>query len=290
MPARVRGMVAELERRALAAARAVGATHGLDTQDAAVVYSGSNVVVHLRPAPVVARVMSGTVALHDYPARWLARELAVLDHLGPTGVAVAPSPLIPAGPYEHDGLWLTFSGWIADAAPWARPDDPQRLGRALRDLHDALAPFGGDLADLRDLGDDIARLHAQLRPADADEATTVEALGGRLEALRSGVFASTLPVQALHGDVSLSNLLRTPQGPVWNDFEDTFRGPVHWDVASFVISHRDRGADDAAVRTMLDAYGWGDEAELAPFVEAHDVYGEIWGLYDRGRRRAGARP
>ena len=51
--------------------------HGLPCGDAEVVYSGSNVLIHLLPSPVVARVMCGTVALHDDPRLWLRREVAV---------------------------------------------------------------------------------------------------------------------------------------------------------------------------------------------------------------------
>jgi hypothetical protein len=47
---------------------------------------------------------------------------------------------------------------------------------------------------------------------------------------------------------SLSNLLHTPDRLVWNEFEDTFRGPVHWDVAGNVIALTRRGATAAFVR------------------------------------------
>ncbi|HTX07650.1 MAG TPA: hypothetical protein VME22_03505 [Solirubrobacteraceae bacterium] len=58
-----------VEHRALTAACTVAAARGLPRSEAAVVYSGSNVLVHLRPSPVIARVMSGTVVLHDDPRR-----------------------------------------------------------------------------------------------------------------------------------------------------------------------------------------------------------------------------
>jgi hypothetical protein len=68
-----------VERRALNAARAVATAHGLACEQSYVVYSERNVHVHLRPASVVARVMTGTVALHDDPqggssarSRWLS--------------------------------------------------------------------------------------------------------------------------------------------------------------------------------------------------------------------------
>jgi hypothetical protein len=157
----------------------------------------------------------------------------VLEFLAPSGLAVAPGPLIAPGPHHHDGLWMTFSEWIAGVEPVTQIDDAYRLDRPLRDLHDELRAFEGDLGDLRAVRDDIERLHGQLRPADAREADAMSSLRARLDALGKVVFESTLSSQALHGDVSLSNLLRAPPRLVWNDFEDTFRGPAHWDVASY---------------------------------------------------------
>lgn len=240
--------------------------------------------MHLRPAPVVARVMTGTVALHDDPQRWLAREVSVLTFLAPSGVAVAPSSLIAPGPHQDDGLWMTFSEWIPDIEQPSPLADARRLGRALRNLHDELRTFRGDLGGLRDLREDIERLHGRLQRTDAVKAGQISSLRTRLDALDERVFNSRLPTQALHGDVSLSNLLHTPHRLVWNDFEDTFRGPVHWDVAGCVISLRNRGASSSFVGRMLDAYGWDDEQGLAPFIAAHGVYDEIWQMYDRQRR------
>lgn len=84
----------------------------------------------------------------------------------------------------------------------------------------------------------------------------------------------------------MRNVLHSPYGPVWNDFEDTFRGPVHWDVASAVGSLRMHGADARGVREMLHAYGAIDERELIPFLAVQNIYDEIWRLYDRQRRRS----
>jgi hypothetical protein len=284
-------MVGPLEQRALAAAGTVASACGLKVDEAIVIHSASNVLVHLRPAPVVARVMAGTVALHDDPRKWLEREISVLEFLAPSGVAVSPSRLIAPGPHCHDGLWMTFTEWIPDVepAPEVQPkvglDDARGLGRTLRHLHDELRSFEGELGGLRELGQDIQRLLDQLRPADAEESNTIASLGEQLEVLRSAVFESSLPTQALHGDVSLRNLLRTPRRLVWNDFEDTFRGPVHWDVASYVGSLRIHRASERLVREMLKAYGWDGEQDLAPFLAAQDVYDEIWRMYDRQRRR-----
>ena len=156
----------------------------------------------------------------------------------------------------------------------------------LRNLHDALRPYDRELGGARELRDDIERLLGQLQPADARQRSAISSLGERLNALTPAVCASSLRTQALHGDISLRNLLRTRRRLVWNDFEDTYRGPVHWDVASAVSSLRMHGADTRSVREMLDAYGWDEEQELAPFLAAQDVYDEIWLMCDRQRRRS----
>jgi hypothetical protein len=110
--------------------------------------------------------------------------------------------------------------------------------------------------------EDIERLHARLQCTDAATAGTVSSLRARLDALDERAFNATLPAQALHGDESLSNLLHTPH---------------------YVIGLRNRGASSSFAGRMLDAYGWGDEQELAPFIAAHGVYDEIWQMYDRQR-------
>jgi hypothetical protein len=284
-------MVGALEQRAVTAAAAVARACGLRLDDAVVIHSASNVLVHLRPAPVVARVMIGTVALHDNPRKWLSREVSVLEFLAPSGLAVSPSSLIAPGPHRHDGLWMTFTEWIPDVEPpretqpAAGLEDPLGLGRMLRALHDELRRFEGELGGLQELREDIERLLGQLRPADAQERNAIASLREQLGMLRAAVFESRLPIQALHGDVSLRNLLCTPRRCVWNDFEDTFRGPVHWDLASYVGSFRIHGATEHAVQQMLEGYGWDDAGALAPFLAAQDVYDEIWRRYDRQRRR-----
>jgi hypothetical protein len=92
---------ATAEQRALAAACTVAIDQGVSCEQAAVVHSGSNVLVHLGPAPVVARVMTGTVVLHDDRRRWLEREVSVLRFLAPSKLAVAPSASEAARAQRH---------------------------------------------------------------------------------------------------------------------------------------------------------------------------------------------
>jgi hypothetical protein len=264
-----------MEARALAAARAVALAHGLAAEDATVLSAGSNVLVHLKPAPVVARVMTGTAVLHDHVEEWLAREVAVGTFLRERRVAVAPTDLLPPGPHRHDGLWMTLWTFVEHDASHRVPP-AHELGASMRELHTALAGFPGELEPLSAVRDGIDRLGAELRPSPGITQEAIDRLRSDLRELTSTVFETALPAQPLHGDVSISNLLQTGAGPVWNDLEDVCCGPVEWDVAGLVVSARERGQSEAFVEAVLQAYGRPGLGELEPFIAAHALYGTVW--------------
>src|SRR3712207_2885002 len=93
---------------ALRAAVEVAEEAGLRFDQPVVLHEGSSLLVHLRPAPVVARVALLTAAVRAGEA-WYAREVAVARHLADAGApVVAPSDELPAGPHAHGGCTLTF--------------------------------------------------------------------------------------------------------------------------------------------------------------------------------------
>jgi Phosphotransferase enzyme family len=273
-----------IEAAALAAAQAVAREHGVACDEAVLIAAGSNVLVHLKPAPVVARVMTGTAVLHDDVSQWLAREVAVGAFLAARAAPVVPpSDILPPGPHERDGLWMTLWRFVPHDAQ-APPPEPDELGRSLRSLHAALAGFPDDLAPLSEISDWLARLLAELRPSPALTGQDIDWLRSQLEALTPAVFASSLPAQALHGDASMSNLLRTERGLVWNDLEDVCAGPVAWDVAGLAASARIRGHSAGFVEALLAAYGEPDIEGLETFLDAHALYDVVWQAYAARRR------
>jgi phosphotransferase family enzyme len=248
----------------VAVAVAVAAEHGLRCDDPEPIGQSSNVLVHLRPAPVVARVMTATAALHSDVRGWLERELSVAGFAAAAGApVVAPTDLLPPGPHERDGLWLSF--WeLASPRADGREISGADAGRSLRELHDALAayphelpPFSDAFVDMESIADD------ELRPA--------------LEAAARMLAENDLPRQALHGDTSLSNLLDTDRGPLWNDFEDVCHGPVAWDLAGVIQSGELRGRPAEFGQEVLNAYGDAPGSDdLAPLLEAHRLYHSAW--------------
>lgn len=245
----------------LRAACAVARAHDLPCDDAVLLAGGSNALVHLKPTPAVARVMTATAGLHDDVETWLTREVAVGRFLGERGLAVAPTGLLPPGPHRREGLWMTVWEYVPHETTRGLPGAGE-LGDSLRRLHSALAEYTGELEPLLGIRDWLAGLE----PAPE--------LRDRLDELTPRVFDSPGPAQAIHGDASVGNLLRTGTGLLWNDLEDVCRGPVEWDVAGIVTSARARGASEEYVGEFLEAYG--RVGELADFIAAHELYTEIW--------------
>src|SRR5690349_12166698 len=180
------------DHSALAAARAVARAHGVACDEAVPIAAGSNVLVHLKPAPVVARVMTGTALLHDDVERWLSREVAVGAFLARTGLVVAPSDILPPGPHEQDGLWMTLWRFVPHDAR-AAPPEPRELGRSLRALHAALAEFPGELPPLSGIRGWLADLLGELRPSPVLTRRDIDWLGFQMESLTPAVFESALP-------------------------------------------------------------------------------------------------
>ena len=112
----------------------------------------------------------------------------------------------------------------------------------------------------------------------------IDRLGFELDALTPAVFESSLPAQALHGDASISNLLRTDSGLVWNDLEDVCTGPVAWDIAGLVSSARARGRSAKFIEELLAAYGEPGVEGLETFLEAHALYDVVWQAFEARRR------
>ena len=275
---------ARVEAASLAAAQAVAREHGVACDEAVRIAGGSNVLVHLKPAPVVARVMTGTAVLHDDVEQWLAREVAVGAFVAErSDLIVAPTDILPPGPHLQDGLWMTLWKFVPHDAQ-APPLEPRQLGRSLRRLHAVLADFPGDLAPLSETRDWLQRLLDELRPSPSLTRPDIDRLRSRLDALTPAVFASSLPAQALHGDVSMSNLLRTERGPVWIDLEDVCTGPVAWDVAGLVSSARSRGQNATFIKELLAAYGDPGVEDLEAFLEGHALYEVVWQAYEAQRR------
>src|SRR5436309_16056741 len=99
----------DLTAGALAAAVAVARELDLDVNQPRILASDQNLLVHLSPAPVVARVATRIAWSRPDPAAWLAREVAVASHAAANGgPVVPPTSQADPGPHRRDGYAMTL--------------------------------------------------------------------------------------------------------------------------------------------------------------------------------------
>jgi streptomycin 6-kinase len=235
---------------------------GLPGGDPEVLKDGYNLLVRLRPAPVVARVATVTALVRADVLGNFRRADELSRFLAGRGVPVV-EPYGPE-PVRHAGLLVAFARHV-EHDPDRRPDRAS-FAVMLAELHAELRHFPGPLPELGPLSDLDAALSLLERPAE-------------LIAARDAVVARwpDEPTQPLHGDSHARNVLITPNGPVWNDFEDAWRGPVGWDVA--------------CANSLFDEPITYPAGDLAFWLELRALYGECWTrVRDLYRTRTSSRP
>jgi hypothetical protein len=236
--------IAARTARAVAAATAAGTELGLPVDEPRVLYDVFSVIVHLAPTPVVVRVPTVLPPSYlknpDAQTTQQRSELAVAGRLADRGhPVVPPSPLVPREPVRRDGFSMTFWQFV-EQVPDAEPDMSRRVAQTAR-LHAALryydgrelgfwAPFGTyipeGLAELKRLPDLVAS-------ADLERAQREWAVLGPVLTSRAA-FESAFPgadIQPIHGDAPYHNMIVTPDGELWSDFELVTLGAVESDLA-----------------------------------------------------------
>jgi hypothetical protein len=266
------GEQSELTQRGLAAVRAVAAEQGLRLAEPKILRDRGNLLVHLAPAPVVARVAT-LIGTRRVGEDWLRREVAVAGFLARAGApVVAPSAEIDPGPHTHEGISLSFWDYVEETRA---PLDAGEAGRRLRLCHELLAGYDGELERLGTLAEAecwLEELAAEGR-IDADSAAR---LRDEASAARRRIEALGLPMQAVHGDAHLDNAINTAAGPLWNDWEDTCLAPPALDLGCIEAAASVWGDDPEPVADALAAYGEIDRDALAVFVAARRFQGTLW--------------
>ncbi|MEO3930659.1 phosphotransferase [Micromonosporaceae bacterium B7E4] len=215
---------------------------GMAVDMADIIADGVHMVVHLRPADVVARV--ATLYPQDTPSqrrRALAHELDVANHLLANGVgAVRPADL--AGPHPVQDTWFTLWRYYA-ARPGAPAVTSERLWEAIRAFREAFdgpqgatvtqRPVLAPLVPWRAAAEGARRLAGTPWFEDPKIAELLR-IYNELDA-----HLASMPLVPAHGDAHPGNLLVAGDGkPRWLDFEDVSLMPVHWDHACVVARAR----------------------------------------------------
>jgi hypothetical protein len=269
----------DLSRRSVAAALAVSRNLGLRCSDEPeVIADGSNVLVHLVPASVVARVATTTALVRKPAEWWLALDLDLAGFLAARNFPVVPpSRELPAGPHQHDGLALTFWEFVEHDRNYVA--NAQEVGPFLRELHAELRGYPGALRPLSPFAeipqwlDEVASWNKdEVESWNSTDPADITMLRSGFAMISGEIEALDLPQQPLHGDAHRKNVLKARTGLVWTDFEDACSGPIEWDLACFV-----RTSLEPREIALTSYGGQSDLNRLKPFFDARDLQGAAWG-------------
>ncbi len=280
-----------MTRAGVVAAVEVARRQGLPADRPRLLSSRGNVIVHLHPAPVVAKAATLTAWIRADPFSWLEREVWTAGQLSSRGAPVVPpTTLADPGPHRHEGLAVTLWTLVPGGSQPGDHAGPAEAGRNLARLHAAGADVADDLPLLAPVSwitemlDILGReraapadLLAALRERHAQVMAEIRAAGGR-----------GIPV--LHGDAHAGNLLRSGPGWVWVDLEEACRGPREFDLAALARSQGrgwdrapgERPEQSAPARVALAAYAAEiglpvpHAADLALFGQARDLEATAW--------------
>ncbi|MFA9441232.1 phosphotransferase [Uliginosibacterium sp. sgz301328] len=256
--------------QAAACVAAFAREHGLAVSVPRVLAHWSNVLVHLAPLPIVARVAATTALIRPDVLQRLAREVSLAAFLDDGGIdVVPPSGLLPPGPHSRDGFVFSFWQWV-DVVD--EPPTPEEMAPRLRRLHEALVAYRGELPGFDRLIGEIGDWIATARDKTILNAGDADMLAAAHGEVIDWFARHGFPAQALHGDAQGPNLLRTRDGRLlWNDFEDACCGPIEWDLTCF--ARRMPGGPEAALRLYPGAPSW---PSLAPFLAVRQLQGSVW--------------
>jgi hypothetical protein len=229
------------------AANETAIAHGIVPDRCEILQDGNTLVLRLTES-LVARVVQDRDGPRQGTA-WFARENAVAQHLATNGAPVIPMhPDIPPGPHEHLGYPINFWRFVTRVV--GEPA-PEAVGNTLFHCHEILRSFAEPLPERAILSETVDLLET-LERRGLFPKSTLELLHGHLT--KSAAMLAALPLQPLHGDAHYGNLMNTTDGLLWTDWEDTFAGPVEWDLASIIWNARILDEDHDTADRILEAY------------------------------------
>ncbi len=191
--------------------------------------STNNVVVWLRPSPVVAKIGVGR-----RPGFFLEVDVArELDALGAPIVPLAPG--LPARVHAQDAFEVSF--WQYCPQPDAADIPPGQLASALHLLHSKCAQMSEtltrrlphyrvELQSVSELLHDAERLSAL---PERDRRFLIRVFDQLCD--RLAVLPSADARAVIHGSSHEHNVLLSDGEPRFIDFETLCKGPIEWDLA-----------------------------------------------------------
>ncbi len=269
---------------------------GLDVRDAQVLSVGANVVVHLAPSPVVARVATLTAEMRANSGSamaYLQREHDISIALSARGLnSITPTDLVDPGPHNIDGMqFLLLRHQPLEPVDLSSANHAMLAARAFVEMSETLAdielgpnPYGAN----SDRGYPWTEIDTLLQTVTSTtDRSAIDRITEVLEELRATDPDDTR--QLVHGDAHKNNVAFTGGQIIWFDFEDANYRPRAWDLGTLRRSWPAAG-EEACRLLGVDS----DSASMRWHFELRELYALLWSRLmsqrlERARQPAAAR-
>lgn len=209
------------------------ADFGLNDVTPVVLSRGGNLIIHLAPHPIVARVATFSIPDQQdhHICEKLEQELLVAFHLHKQGVPVLrPVYLEGEGVHKLDGHWMTFWEYVSPTTlPFPSPRDAVDM---VNTLSLAMEQYTGHIPILGVWN----RVHQSVNRLSKHPDERIQHLIHKFNELDQQMHADSMVLVPSHGDAHARNLLPSSRGWIWMDFEDVCLMPRYWDLASYVAN------------------------------------------------------
>lgn len=245
------------------------ADFGLTDVTPVVLSRGGNIIIHMAPYPIVARVTTFSIPDQQdhHIFKKLEQELFVASHLQEQGVPVLlPVYLEGEGVHKLDGHWMTFWEYVPPTTlPFPSPRDAVDM---VNTLSLAMEQYTGHIPVLGVWN----RVHQSVNRLSCHPDKRIQHLIHKFNELDQQMHADSMVLVPSHGDAHARNLLPSIRGWIWMDFEDVSLMPRYWDLASFVANLAlFKGEQEPTLRFMIknpdvvadrDAFGFALTARI----------------------------
>jgi aminoglycoside phosphotransferase (APT) family kinase protein len=211
-----------LVSRAIAAAMSLAGALDLKVNDAIVIQNSNTLALRLLPCDVFARTALVGQEVAAFEVR-LARGLAAA-----TGPVASLDPRVEPRVYEVDGFAITLWTYY-EATP--DPAEPAEYAVALQRLHAAMRNVQIEAPHFMERAAEAERVVTNRSETPALDDRDRDLLLSTLHSASEAIQRRAANDQLLHGEPHPGNLLSTPAGIVFVDFETCCVGPIEFDVA-----------------------------------------------------------
>lgn len=237
----------ERRERAVKAATNIAATYHIKSDAPVVLKDSNNTIIHLAPAPVVAKVATSTLR-----KSYLKHELEIALHLADLGAPIVPpSSEIPPAVYHHEDLEITF--WQYCPGEVREEIDRPELVAALKQFHGALSGYRGALGSFTEDYEECYSLLDGDRLSPELSTTDRQFLCGIYECLGASLETFEYERVPAHTEIHGGNVMWMGTKPLLIDFESCCLAPREIDFLSF--SERNLSTHPELNKQLIEVLG-----------------------------------